>query len=75
MFFTDIAVVLGAIIFIGAVAIELRRDRDKKMWVGREAKSKEQRAQSGKASVPLVSPESNPPVVTQEELKGPRKTA
>jgi len=73
MFFTDIVVVLAIILFIAAVAIELRKNRDKKMYVGGEAKTREHPEAS--AHVPVVQPQASPPVVTQEELKRPPKSA
>jgi hypothetical protein len=75
MFLTDVLVILAVFLFIAAVAIELRKDRDKKMYVGREAKT---RQSSGEAAIdterklPTVQSEASPPVVTQEEYKGPR---
>lgn len=71
MLFEDILIVLAILLFVGAIAIELRRDRDKKMYVGREAKSKADENRS----MPVVQPQAQPPVVTQEELKTPKKSA
>jgi hypothetical protein len=80
MFLTDIVVVLAILLFVAAVAIELRKDRDKKMYVGGEAKTRQDRgyAESSGAPelppdklsgrLPVVPPEAGPPVVTQEEL-------
>jgi hypothetical protein len=73
MFFTDIAVVLAVILFIAAVAIELRRDRDKKMYVGGEAKTQAKHEVS--SNMPVVQSQASPPVVTQEEFKRPTKSA
>jgi hypothetical protein len=83
MFLTDIVVVLAIVLFIAAVAIELRKDRDKKMYVGREAKTNQGESQISaheESHVPAVRPEAMPPVVTQEELtqeklKTPKKSA
>jgi hypothetical protein len=90
MFLTDIVVVLAIVLFIAAVAIELRKDRDKKMYVGREAKThldespapvegeRPGSAQS-ESHVPVIRPDAPPPMVTQEEfkpdLKTPKKSA
>ncbi|MFL5813182.1 MAG: hypothetical protein ACJ763_06360 [Bdellovibrionia bacterium] len=82
MFFTDIVVVLAIVLFIAAVAIELRKDRDKKMYVGGEAKTHRDESSApvqgespvsaqGDSHVPVVRPDAAPPVVTQEEFKTP----
>lgn len=75
MFLTDIVVVLAILLFIAAVAIELRKDRDKKMYVGREAKTREESYTEPQlppdklsGNLPTVHPEAGPPVVTQEDL-------
>lgn len=70
MFLTDVVVVLAILLFFLAVAIELKKDRNKKMYVGREAKS-----QSSSVHVPAIKPEAGPPVVTQDELKQPKRSA
>jgi hypothetical protein len=71
MLLEDLVIVLAILLFVAAIAIELRRDRDKKMYVGGEAKSKADESRS----MPVVRPEAQPPVVTQEELKTPKKSA
>ncbi len=76
MFLTDVVVIVAILLFVAAVAIELRKDRDKKMYVGREAKSREENFTEGNlppdklsGHLPVVAPEAGPPVVTQEEFK------
>lgn len=87
MFLTDIVVVLAILLFIAAVAIELRKDRDKKMYVGGEAKTRQDNSYTENSGapvlppdklsgqLPVVPPEAGPPVVTQEDLNDRKKSA
>jgi hypothetical protein len=76
MLFEDILIILAICLFVAAVGIELRRNRGKRMYVGREAKTREPGQSSQSVNqVPTVAPQGTPPVVTQEEFKRPTKSA